>query len=397
MSSHPFATFRLAALAASFFGVSAFAGPLTPPAGPVASTPGPEPRVAINATNTPGDANSTFKITQPGSYYLAGNINGVTGKHGIEIAASGVTIDLNGFDLVGPPALGTFDGITVGISNLKNISIRNGSVRDWGDDGVDLRVLPATVATLSDLRASGNTGDGFAVHDETSFTNCIAISNGANGFLINESSIIRDCVATRNTGSGFQTESGCSISASIANQNVADGFNLGIGNTITSCSAYLNGGDGIQTSTNAIVSACTVYSNTLNGISTSNGSNISGCAVRFNTLDGIRVASLCTVINNTCTSNGNLAGDGAGIHAVGTDNRIEGNNCASADRGIDIDSSGNIIIRNSCTSNTTNWVIFANNVVGPILDRTAPGSAAINGNAAPDSTGSTHPNANFTY
>jgi hypothetical protein len=391
------ATHAAVAVALAATATTLFAGPLTPPAGPVAPTPGPEPRIAINATNTPGDFNSIFRITQPGSYYLTGNINGVTGKHGIEIAASGVTIDLNGFDLVGLPALGTFDGITAGIANLKNITIRNGSVRDWGDDGVDLRGFVATIATLSDLRVSGNTGDGFAVHDETSFTNCIAISNGANGFLINESSIIRDCVATRNTGSGFQTESGCSISASIANQNVADGFNLGIGNTITSCSAYLNGGDGIQTSTNAVVSACTVYSNTLNGISTSNGSNISGCAARFNVLDGIRVASQCIVINNTCTANGNLAGDGAGIHALGADNRIEANNCAASYRGIDIDSGGNIVIRNSCTSNTTNWVIAANNVVGPILDRTAPGSAAISGNSAPDSTGSSHPNANFSY
>ncbi|HVZ93498.1 MAG TPA: hypothetical protein VG797_03210 [Phycisphaerales bacterium] len=71
-----------------------FAGPLTPPAGPVAPTTGPEPRVAINAANTPGDADATpsmFKITQPGSYYLTGNITGTSGKAGIEVASSDVT------------------------------------------------------------------------------------------------------------------------------------------------------------------------------------------------------------------------------------------------------------------------------------------------------------------
>src|SRR5678815_4185257 len=85
-------------------------GLLTPP-----GTPAPtmktldqvEPRVAINATNTPGDTDSLFKITQPGSYYLTGNITGVAGKHGIAIAASGVTVDLNGFDVAGVP--GSFD------------------------------------------------------------------------------------------------------------------------------------------------------------------------------------------------------------------------------------------------------------------------------------------------
>jgi hypothetical protein len=69
--------------------VAAGAGPIDPPAGPVQSTMKGldqiEPRIAINAVNTPGDDDatpSTFKITQPGSYYLAGNLTGETGKAG---------------------------------------------------------------------------------------------------------------------------------------------------------------------------------------------------------------------------------------------------------------------------------------------------------------------------
>ena len=102
----------LAALALLITGGLLYAGPLNPPAGPVTSTyktlTEVEPRIAINATNTPGDAigdpsPSLFKITQPGSYYLTGNITGVEDTHGIEIVASGVTLDLNGFDLLGVP------------------------------------------------------------------------------------------------------------------------------------------------------------------------------------------------------------------------------------------------------------------------------------------------------
>jgi hypothetical protein len=52
--------------AGAFIAGKANAGPLSPPAGPIAPTPGPEPRIAINAVNTPGDANSLYKITQPG-------------------------------------------------------------------------------------------------------------------------------------------------------------------------------------------------------------------------------------------------------------------------------------------------------------------------------------------
>ena len=73
---HPF-RLAIAALAAMLATI-VLAGPLTPPAGPVAPTPGPEPRIPINATNTPGDADSLFRITQPGSYYLTGNLLGAS-------------------------------------------------------------------------------------------------------------------------------------------------------------------------------------------------------------------------------------------------------------------------------------------------------------------------------
>ncbi len=55
-----------------------------------------EPRTAINAANTPGDARSVFKITQPGSYYLTANPVDVSGKHGILVTVPGVSIDLAG-------------------------------------------------------------------------------------------------------------------------------------------------------------------------------------------------------------------------------------------------------------------------------------------------------------
>src|SRR5262249_51241586 len=81
-------------------------GTLTPPGAP-ASTKKPlhqlQPRTPVYATHTPGDTDILFKITQPGSYYLTGNVTGVNAKHCVEIASSGVTLDLNGFDLVGVP------------------------------------------------------------------------------------------------------------------------------------------------------------------------------------------------------------------------------------------------------------------------------------------------------
>jgi hypothetical protein len=70
-----------AAIAAT--GLIAAAGDLNPPAGPVAGTMKTltevEPRIAINATNTPGDVNSLFKITQLGPYSLTVDITRVVG------------------------------------------------------------------------------------------------------------------------------------------------------------------------------------------------------------------------------------------------------------------------------------------------------------------------------
>ena len=56
-----------------------------------------EPRIPINATNTPGDADSVYVITKPRLYYLTGNLQGVRTKHGIKISVGGVTLDIMGF------------------------------------------------------------------------------------------------------------------------------------------------------------------------------------------------------------------------------------------------------------------------------------------------------------
>jgi parallel beta-helix repeat protein len=111
--------------------------------------------------------------------------------------------------------------------------------------------------------------------------------------------------------------------------------------------------------------------------------------------DGIRINSDSVARNNTCDSNG--SGDGAGIHASGSENRIESNNLTEQDRGIDVDGAGNLIIKNSAANNTTNYELAANNVFGAIVNRNIPGSPAVSGSSAASSAGTTDPWANFSY
>ncbi|MEO5722423.1 MAG: hypothetical protein ABIR71_13265 [Chthoniobacterales bacterium] len=115
--------------------------------------------------------------------------------------------------------------------------------------------------------------------------------------------------------------------------------------------------------------------------------------------DGIHVSNDSLVTGNTCDSNGlGTGGDGAGIHATASDNRIESNNVTDNDRGIDVDQGGNLIIKNSASgSSFNNYEVVANNVYGAIVDRTAPASAAVSGNSAAASAATTDPWANFSF
>ena len=368
-------------------GMTALAGPINPPVGPVASTfktlSEVEPRIAINATNTPGDATSLFKITQPGSYYLTGNITGVVGKHGIAIAAggSGVTLDLMGFDLVG--VAGSLDGVSVTVVGLTNIAVVNGSVRNWGDEGVDLAsVGPTNNCRVEGVLASGNTGSGISAGNASTVTNCSAYLNTGNGISAVSGCTISNCSAYNNTGNGITTGSGCTVSNCSANQNTGTGIIVSSG------------------SSSSTVSNCSAFQNAASGISVSTGGTAADCTARFNTLDGIVCNAACMIRGNTCSSNG-FNGDGANIHATAGANRIEGNTCTGADRGIDVDAAGNFIIKNTCKANTIDWVIAANNTYGPIIDRRIPSpiasTPAVSGTSAASTLGTTDPNANFTY
>ena len=425
---------------------SLVAGPLTPPAGPVTSTNKTlqevEPRTAINLTNTPGDADSLFKITQPGSYYLTGNITGLAGRHGIEIAASSVTLDLMGFDLVGSAEVAALDGVSATVLNLTNITIRNGSVRGWGGDGVD--VGNSSNNLLDGLRASANNGNGIAIGTGSTISGCLAYNNTAigiwavagstvmgctaysnngngivvgqgstvtgctaylngelfftaNGIRAGSGSTVTGCTAHSNTGDGIFASSGSTVTGCTAHSNTRDGISAGSGSTVAGCTARLNIGNGISASSSSTVTGCTATSNTGDGINVGISSTVTGCTARLNNGDGIQVDSDCRVTDNTCESNGFGAGNGAGIFATGGDNRIEGNHCTGADRGIDVDVAGNIIIKNTCAGNIINWVIAANNYYGPIINRTGVVTAAVNGAAAAGTLATTDPNANFSY
>jgi hypothetical protein len=439
------------------------AGPLDPPGGPVAPTHKTltevEPRIAINSTNTPGDADSLYKITQPGSYYLTGNLQGVAGKHGIEVATPaagpGVTIDLCGFEMVGLAGMGAFDGVTTGAGVL-NVTVRNGTVRNWGDEGVEIgngstaadlavsgcsgfgivlgqnssaqrcRVTSNTAGGIAtggdctvqscsaqtnagggilafngcavlDCTSNFNTGNGISTGHTSTVSRCSSVDNTLSGFSVGSNTTISNCASSFNDSHGFASLDGASVSASTASNNFGNGFNLANGATVSGCAAVTNSGSGIVVDNGGQITSCTARSNTLHGIVANSSTRIASCSVAGNAVDGILVGSACHVSENQC---GNLSGVGqgtntTGIHVTGNDNRIEANVLTNRHRGLDVDVGGNVIVRNVASGNIINWDIFAVNF-GQFIAATNSG-ASFAGSAGGAPIGSTDPWINYSY
>lgn len=301
-------------------------------------------------------------IDWPCSVVLAGNLTGVTARNGLTITTNDVAIDLNGHALVG--TAGSLDGISVS-GGRTNITIRNGTLRGWGSDGV--QASASYNSSFSDLRVS---------------------ANGANGLQGGNGAVIKGVTARGNRGIGITTSTGCTITDSASSENSLDGIVANSGSTVLGSSAYNNGRTGISASTGSTIVNCTAYSNT-NGISASSGSTVTGCTATSNATNGIIAAfgatiTGCTarenrtginvgddsrIMNNTCDQSSLTAGD-VGILVTGSDNRIDGNHVTDNVIGIDVNGTGNLVVRNTAAGNTTAYSIIAGNhfaavIVGP--------------------------------
>jgi parallel beta-helix repeat protein len=203
---------------------------------------------------------------------------------------------------------------------------------------------------------------------------------------------------SENGGAGLDAGSNSTIRNCTARANSGTGITGGNHSIVRDCAAESNGGNGITVYSTSLVSGCSLNGNR-DGIYASSASVVSGNTAVSNDRYGIRVGSACHVVGNTCHFNGRSSGGGgAGIHvdtAVGGNGtRIEANNVTDNDRGIDVDSAGNLIIKNSASGNTPNWEVAAGNVILVIEAATA---GSINGNSGGVSPGSTNPNANYSY
>lgn len=393
----------------AFMGAAALltAGPLDPPAGPVAPSyktlSDVEPRTAISLANTPGDADSVYRISQPGSYYLTRNIVGQADKSAIEIAASGVTIDLCGFE-VGDSGIANRPAI-IASGSLSAITVRNGSVRWKGGGGIALSggtgarvehvlvdgcggtgitvgtaavvsgctvvasngagILAVSQARVEQCSTSQNAGTGVSTSQWSTIIGCVSTANAGNGFSVGFSSTVEGCSSSGNTGAGFTMGPGSSAKGCSAGQNALDGFTTETGCSLTDCTASFNDNDGF-TCFNSTLTNCAAYENQLvgfaisgratsciavgngqNGFASNSGLIADSCSASSNSGDGFAIGD--DSVLTRCRGIGN-SGDGA---QIGTDSLVEGCvfNTNTAGYGILVTGSANRIQNNQVASN----------------------------------------------
>lgn len=385
------------------------AGPLNPPAGPVASTPGPEPRIAINVTNTPGDNDatpSTFKITQPGSYYLNCNLVAESGKDGIEIAASNVTIDLNGFTLSG---VNSNSGI-VAQQALRGLVIRNGVVSlGFTDRGIRLRGQTAdqspTGSTIEDLTINSGVEAAIDVGASNRIVS-VVIDGASSGIYAGSSNVIRDCVIRVGT-TGMSVDGGSTIEG-VTVRAGDTGISVGGRGTVVRACTVTEASIGISVSNGvgdegAVIQNCTVssFSNlgiAANGIGAArvDGNTVSGDLTK-NPSAGIWGGDQVQVTNNVVRNVRSSGGGSPGILLLGVNGRsvVRGNTVVNCDKGIKATMGGNAVYSNELTQNTKQFELAPGNRVGPIVVGAL--SPQIDGNTGGAGMGSTDPTANYVY
>lgn len=374
-------------LLASF---AAVAGPLSPPAGPIVPTQKPlaeiEPRIAINSVNTPGDADSIFRITSGGSYYLTGNIDSKSTVRCIEIFSAGgaqITIDLNGFTITGVGDTRTEPAIHIDGDNT-HVTIRNGTIRNW-ESAVEHFIGGSM--TLEDVRAYRSRLSQFNVRNAT-MVRCHAEDGESTGFLIDGGTLV-DCTSNNNTGTGFTILNAATIVRGCsAVGNDFGGFNLGQGvaescraegNTgngytnpgvMTNCTSLSNTNDGISASFSATIRGCTVVGSGAAGIRVSSAGRVEGNTITSSGEHGIEVVgSRVTVTNNTISSAGRNTGAFAGVFVSSADCSVDGNHITNMlvggdDFGIQVTGTSNLVVRNQLTAISTYVSIAANNTSG---------------------------------
>lgn len=265
----------------------------------------------VTASDTAG-----FPVTidTAGSYRLTSNLAlSSASTTGISVTGEHVTIDLNGFEIAcnSCASSGVGDGIA---GNLSNLAVRNGTIRNVGDNGVwitgteievdQVRVIDnnggvAGISVGNGSRVTNSTVSGSATKGILTGFRCLVVNNtvtdsGGIGIDSAGSSVIRGNVVYNSTGNGIScTAAGCSIAENHSEDNSGDGIATPGNSVVARNNSNSNGGDGIEAPYSVVVdnnaegntgfglvgNINTGYGRNVLSFNNSNGAQVSGAAI----------------------------------------------------------------------------------------------------------------------
>ncbi len=189
----------------------------------------------------PGDAiELPITITEPGSYQLTSNIvSNSTTVNVIEISADNVTIDLNGFSIIGPKTCTgsgssldcnnsgmTADGIANTNAFIYNTTVKNGTIEGFAT-GIDLGQTNAPNGDVIKHVTLRQNGIGYRA--PFSLASDVSLVRNQAGFIA-RSSLIKDSYILGNTVVAIASPDSTCSNVYVVNNTAA----------ITSCSRFTN-------------------------------------------------------------------------------------------------------------------------------------------------------------
>jgi hypothetical protein len=273
---------------------TAFAqGALTPPGAPA---PTMKSLDQIEARTPITNTASLKTLSQPGSYYLTGNLTVSTGD-GINITANNVTLDLNGFTIASTFASASGFGIKIA-SGLSDITIVNGHILGgvtnngsgvYGGGGFNYGIYFATGIEPQNVVVSRVSVSGCMIHG-------IYLGLG-------NSAVVEACTVRTVGSEGI-------YAGTVKNCSALDCGGDGIyGDQVSDCRGQSTGsGDGLYSTVIAL--NCSGYGSSGAGLNAYSAENCYGYSSSGDGLDA----------NNALNCNGYNSGSGYGIYASNMQN-----------------------------------------------------------------------------
>lgn len=295
----------------------------------------------------------------------------------------------------------------LGISSVSSSSLRvtDSSCRSNGDSGL---FVDGGSATLTQCELSGNAQFGItAVQDPDIANESVSLRrNGAGGLSVDGTLTVTGGSISDNTGPGVLLVGNGTINDADIQDNALYGVTVTGSLTVSGGTCMRNGGGGggggLTVSGDLTIRAMRVSNNTGDGVSvvpSTAGTYMFDLVVTDNTGLGVTVAgggaglpcvgpatvSRCVVDRNgstgidlQCAAGGEVShctvssngGDGIVLGPTAAHMRVSDNTCSSNINGLVCLSTGNLVVRNSCSSSSvSNYsVIVPGNAMGPVVD-----------------------------